>query len=328
MVNPELVDIRLAVGEPKGEAAIRLVCPMHRERLGVEDERASLAVYRHNLHCFGCGFHLRRRYAALAFLLGMWDGRGSEESEKVREVVRKLRRDLPKFLSSQPARVAQQWKPPPPDPRMVEGFHRFLLRSAVDRLRVLQRERGLLLPTIVQHRLGYTGTHYTIPVYSLLGGLETVRYRADDEVVDSGDDAYQKYVGYYGYNAPYLYPLPCLVGVRSLRELWVVEGEYDALASNQALMQSYPSTATLTITNGARSLAHLFDMVRQCLPDLSVRLWVIATDQDAAGERAACELMEKLDLAGEVGVRARWKGAKDLTDYYRAGGRVREIVFE
>lgn len=331
-IEPEMVDIRLAVGVPTGETPIKITCPMHPILLGVEDDKASLAVYRQNLHCFGCSFHVSRRYASLAFLLGLWDGRGREDSEKVREAVRQLKPRLREFVQTadRPFKVKPVWVPPPIEPVMVEGFHQFLLSYARDKLRELERVRGLSRATIIQHKLGYTGTHFTLPVYNLAAGIETIRYRADDEIADTEGPDYRKYEGTFGRNAPVLYPLRCLYGVSHLDELWVVEGEFDALASNQAQarLTDRMTRATLTITNGASNVAKIPEMVKASLPDLFVKRWVVATDQDAAGEQAAQALLSVLLRAGGRASRACWKDAKDLTEFYARGGLWEEIRYE
>src|SRR5260221_508668 len=114
----EQIDIRLAVGEPHGNSPIMLICPMHKDDVG------SLAVYRKNLHCFGCSFHLKRRYSSLAFLLGLWDGRGSEDGLVAESAVKRI--DLSKFISGR-SEPAERFVPPPPDPITVEAFHQYFL---------------------------------------------------------------------------------------------------------------------------------------------------------------------------------------------------------
>lgn len=325
-MQPEDVDIRLAVGDPVGERPIKLICPKHEERLGVPDDVGSLAVYRGNLHCFGCGFHIKRRYAALAFLLGAWDGQGSEDGERCRAAVRAVKQRLQEFVSAGGGVAPQVYTPPPPDPIMVEAFHQFLLTPAPlgmeDRLvDALMTERGLSLDTIREYRLGHTGTHFTVPVPSLDGGWLTVRYRADEQLVDVHDTAYRKYEGTWGHNSPVLYPLHILRGLSYVQELWIVEGEFDAISGNQA------GDVTLTVTNGAGSIDKLPGMLADLMPALLIGRWVIATDQDPAGEKAADRIIAVLNQSGQSPVRARWPWGKDLTEYYAAGGSRREIEY-
>lgn len=327
-VKPEDVDIRLAVGDPVGERPIKLICPLHMERLGVPDDVGSLAVYRSNVHCFGCGYHLRRRFAALAFLLGAWDGKGSEDGERCRSAVRSVKQRLQEFVSAGGGVAPQAYTPPPPDPIMVEAFHQFLLTPASqggmeDRLvDALMTERGLSLATIREYRLGHTGTHFTIPVPSLDGGWLTVRYRADEQLVDVHDTAYRKYEGTWGHNSPVLYPLHILRGLSYVQELWVVEGEFDAISGNQA------GDVTLTVTNGAGSIDKLPGLLFDLLPPPSLLIgsWVIATDQDPAGEKAAEKLRSV--LPGQSVTRARWPWGKDITEFYSRGGSRKKIWYE
>jgi hypothetical protein len=336
-VKPENVDIRLAVGEPTGESPIKMTCPLHFERVGQEDDSASLAVYRQNVHCFGCGFHIVRRYASLAFLLGLWDGRGDENSEKVREAVRKLKPRLKKWTSEHHEPLVK-YVPPPIDPVTVEAFHQYLLLYREDRLvDELMTKRGLSYATVRKYRLGHTGTHFTIPVPHLDGTWATLRYRTDEEYADTNAGDFRKYEGTWGRNAPLLYPLQVVRGLPEnkngqvvLDELWIVEGEFDAISSNQVQAQSHDGMrrATLTITNGAGNIAKIDEMVKAQLPNLVVGRWVIAVDQDNAGEQAATALLSLLYESGEKAVRARWSGAKDLTEYYANGGSRRKMSYE
>lgn len=327
-VAPEDVDIRLAVGEPRGETPIKMICPMHKERIGVADDKGSLAVYRKNLHCFGCGFHVTRRYASLAFLLGEWDGRGGEDRRQVREAVRRIKPRLGEFVGGKEQK-RPAYVPPPIDPITVEAFHQYLLTYAKKRMvDELIEKRGLSLDTIRQYRLGHTGTHFTIPVPALDGSWYTLRYRADDTLADTRAADYRKYEGTWGRNAPTLFPLHCFRGLLEpsgrgcIEELWIVEGEFDAISSNQA------GNTTLTITNGATNIVRIVELVGQQLPRLHVNRWVIATDQDGAGEQAAAQVMERLSESGQSSVRARWSGAKDLTEYYAGGGKRKRITYE
>src|SRR6266487_3510786 len=124
MLDPTTIDIRLAVGQPDGERPIMLTCPRHRERIGSEDDRGSLAVYRSQFHCYGCQWHTSKRYASLAFLLGAWDGRGREDGPHATEAVRSIKPRLKEFVSGMPGKQAGYV--PPLDPYQAESFHRYL----------------------------------------------------------------------------------------------------------------------------------------------------------------------------------------------------------
>lgn len=323
MIAYKEVDIRLAVGQPysSGEAPIKIVCPMHAERIGSEDDKGSLAVYRKNIHCFGCGYHLKRRYSSLAFLLGEWDGRGDENGDAAREAVMRVKSRLADFKDGEDGIGPRRWVAPEPTEIEVRAFSRYLMKYKRGRLRdELQRKRGMTIETIKQYKLGHTGTHFTIPVPNMEGGYYTFRYRADEEVTDTNAPDFRKYDGQFGRNDPVLFPLPVIRDVSELEELWIVEGEYDAIASNQA------GNTTLTITNGATNIAKIYKMIRDSFPNLVVKRWVISTDQDAAGDAAALALAEVLSESGQKWVRARWEGAKDLTEYYALGRR--EITYD
>lgn len=321
MINPLKVDIRLAVGVPHGQTPIKVLCPMHKERLGVEDVVGSLAVYRSNLHCYGCQFHTTRRYASLALLLGYWDGHGSENSEMVRLAVKRI--DLTKYTGKAiNIKQSSSFTPSPPNPYAVLAFHQYLLRYGMGReglgpLNRLMCTRNLSIDTIRRYTLGHTGSHFSIPVYDVSGSLLTIRYRADELLTDNSDPAFKKYDGTWGYNTAYLYPLPIVLGLSEIESLWITEGEFDALSSNQA------GATTLTVTNGAGQVEYILDMIAAELPWLRVHRYVIATDQDAAGEGVANKLISML---GSNAVRARWGGgAKDLCQFYSEGGSREQI---
>lgn len=323
-VKPEEVDVRLVLGEPIGEQPFKVNCPVriHKARIGQEDDKSSMAVYRGNIHCFGCGFHIRRRYASIAFLLGLWDGIGDEDSLLVGEKVKEAKKQLPGFIN----RRRQQERLPEPeplDPYMDLAFHQFLLRCKPDRLMdELMTKRGLTLGTIKERRIGHTGTHFTIPVYSVDGRLVTIRYRADEAVCDIHAPDYRKYEGTWRRNDPVLYPLPVLRGIHALEELWIVEGEFDAIASNQE------GAITLTVTNGAGSISKIVELILFGLPQLSIKRFVVATDQDGAGDAAAASVLSILSDLGLSGVRARWRDAKDLNEFYAVGNSRKGIWYE
>src|SRR6266567_198822 len=180
-INPLEVDIRLAVGTPVGNTPVMLICPFHDDRVG------SLAVYRDNCNCFGCSYHLKRRFAALAFLIGAWNGVGSEESERVRRAVVSITPRLHEFVGTAPAKV-NTWTPPPISDYDVELFHSYLLRYKRNRLEdELIGRRGYDIETIKRFRLGHTGSHFTIPVPNLDNGYKSIRYRADDGILDKDE---------------------------------------------------------------------------------------------------------------------------------------------
>jgi hypothetical protein len=327
-IDPEEVDIRLAAGSPRGPTTpIKIVCPQHKERLGEADDTGSLAVYRSNAHCYGCGFHIRRRYSALAFLLGAWDGRGDEDSMRVRDIIREhVKPRLGEFIHGRDPEgtgSAQPFEPPPISSYEVEAFHQYLFRYAENRLvDELMTKRGLTEETIRRFKIGYTGTHFTIPVRDIHDAWYTIRFRADDQGTDVLGGEGKKYEGTWGRNAPVLYPLQTLRGVHEVQDLWITEGEFDALSAIQA------GLTALTVTNGAGAVGKVVEMVGRELPDLVVKRWVIATDLDPAGEQAAEKILAVLSASGRVGVRARWPWGKDISEYMALGGSVRRIWFD
>lgn len=313
-IVPESVDIRLAIGKPYRDNPIMVHCPFH------ADKTASLAVYRSNIHCMACGYHLSRRYSSLAFLLGRWDGRGDENSVEVRQICRGLGDVLPTLLNGGVERSGGEVVQPL-DPYLPQTFHQYLLRYEQDRLHdELLVKRGYTLETVKQYTLGHSGTHWSIPVYSRTGELITIRYRADDTRTDKGASNYRKYEGTKGHNETVLYPLPVVSGMQYIEELWIPEGEHDSIAINQA------GSIALTAINGS-SQAH---KVPAMVADLGIEVgrWVISTDQDSAGEQAAGEIATTLINRGQPCVRARWDYEKDMSAYLAIGAGLEGVWYE
>lgn len=295
--SPEEVDIRLAVTPypPDNRQAVKLVCP---NRGAHRDGEASLAVYPGNIHCFGCGFHIKRRYEALAFLLGVsWQ---------------EARALAGNYLS-------RNALPPPPKPpvplpdNLPVGYQMLLWTTHRDRLEYLLDWRGLSKQTVKDARIGYDGSRYTIPVYSREGRLLTIRYRADAPDLP-------KYCGMPGRNETYLYPA-WFLKKDYYEEIVVVEGELDTLP---LWADGIPA---VSVTNGAGQVLRVCDLLSAC--GVSTPRILIATDLDAAGVAAAEQVMER---CGELGVdteRLLWDNQyKDVTELYKNGGSIRGRVYE
>lgn len=295
------VDIRTIIAVPNRRKPVMIECPWHDDPLG------SLAVYADHGYCYGCWKYLRR-YEMAAYLLGVWDGK----PETVDAAIQKARKKI-KHVKPYVQPTATQRPPQELDPAIPGTFHRYLL-SKPDDLAFFQEWRGYSIDSIRKFQLGYTGTHFTIPVYSLSGDVRSIRYRIDPRIPAASDGS--KYEGLNGRNEAQLFSLPSFAGLTEVSSLYVVEGEYDDIAGDQL------GLCVATITNGAGRIADTFlDSWRRL--NISVRQWVIATDQDEAGERAAWELAKSLPSP----VRARWSG-KDMNEYMHAGGDASSIRLE
>lgn len=300
------VDLRVLAGTPIGNLPIMIKCPLH------DDPNASMAVYKDHLYCHGTCQRFIRRFAGAALLLGAWDGSPATELAAVR-AVRPMLDKLPKSSPSTEARVADL------DLSSPATFHRYLL-SQPDTLAYFMAWRGLTEETIHEHQFGYTGSHFTIPVYSATQDLLAIRYRQDDRQFGTGSD--KKYSGLSGRNTTRLYDMRCLCDSTrnrgNLGELWVVEGEYDSAVGFQL------GANTATLTNGAGQLVRLPDMLYEV--GIRPNRWIIATDQDEAGDKAADDLQR---LLGNTSQRAVWPSAyKDLSEFSKAGGRLDDIGIE
>jgi hypothetical protein len=229
--------------------------------------------------------------------------------------------ELPKFLTTYVAEDNGEPYIAELDPYAPRSFHLYMLKYQQERMQAeLMAKRGFTFGTIQRYLLGHTGEYWTIPVYDLEGGLYTIRYRADDEYTTPDTS---KYGGLKGRNDTMLYPFSAIAGRRFIEQLWIVEGEYDSLAVNQALaLDGARDRACVTATNGAESVRRIVELVRET--GLDVGRWVIATDQDGPGECAAQDLLDQ--LAGQDAVRAYWHGGKDACEYLAAGGSLRDVA--
>lgn len=307
----EQVDIRLAVSDsPYGDSAVKLLCPKHK------DKERSMCVYPGNIHCNGCGFHIKRRYEALAFLLGYWDGEGDgyDGAKRAMGVAHKYYRVN---RSSAKTKTIE-----PLAPTLHISYQTALWTLFRHKLEYFQCWRGLHKQIIKDARIGYDGMRWVIPVLDAEGKLITLRYRRDDTV----DVESPKYSGVSGYNQTHLYPMHLLARGR-LDEIWLVEGELDALA-----LWSIGIPAA-SVTNGAGQAGLLARLLVEFLADnqlqgrQSGRRFVIATDKDDAGRQAQESILSGLrELGLDKGCAvAEWGGAKDISEYLMLGGRLEDV---
>jgi Toprim-like len=308
MEKPIDVDLRLIVGEPVGNLPIMIKCPLH------NDPNASLEVRRDHLYCHGTCQRFIRRYAGAALLLGLWDGAPETELAGVR-AVKPL---LGKYKNFTPA-TSSVAKAAPLDLSAPETFHRYLL-SQEDTLAYFMAWRGMTEETIHVHQFGYTGSHFTIPVLTASGTLLQLRYRQDDRQYGAFTD--RKYTGLTGHNDSRLYSLRQLChhpsGTLDIGAIWIFEGEYDSAVGTQ--LGAY----SITLTNGAGQLVKIPPL----LNDMGIKpqRWIIATDQDEAGDKAAYDLQK---LLGQASTRAVWASKyKDISEYNKAGGTLEDISLE
>lgn len=294
--NAIKVDLRSLVGEPKSTHPILVSCPCH------PDPSASLAVYADHAYCYAMRRYFRR-YESAALLLGVWDGK----PETVGDAVKTVRPLLGKARLEAPKKHIHTKHL---DQSLADTFQRYLLACPRD-LGFFKSWRGLNDKTIHELKLGFTGSHFTIPVFGWGGELLGMRYRMDPRSPSDGP----KYSGVSGYNSAQAYSIKTIRRGAWL-ELWVFEGEYDAAVGHQLGLPS------ATITNGAGSLIKLPEMVLKA--GIRPHRWCIATDQDEAGDKAAWELKQ---LLGSSALRAHWaEKYKDITEFNKAGGTHKDIL--
>lgn len=315
-MEPIALDLRTLTGQQiRGSQPVMVECPWH------NDTDASLMVDVDHGWCFRCEKYVRR-YAMAALLLGVWDGKthangrvyedaSIAELDAVRIVKAKFEIGAIIVPSSTVLggkhRVVQQYTDEEVE-SAARTFHRYLMSdratdaSGVSMLEFLKGWRHFNERTIRNYRIGWTGSHFTVPVPSLSGTAWSIRYRSHP--VYRGVSRYE---GLVGRNAPCLFSMPH-VARGSGRELWAVEGEFDYLSTVQL------GGWAATVTNGARSIVGLPEQIAHL--NIVVERWVIATDQDEAGEQAAWEIARQVQNP----YRAYWSVGKDMNAYMKAGG--------
>lgn len=300
-------DLRMVLGVPITGEYILVRCPRH------NDPTYSMAVYEDHTFCFGgCGW--LRRYESLALLVGLWDGKEAT----VRQAVRAVKAG--KWLTDKAYQATARVEISRPssgrgiDTSMPATFHRYLL-SKEDTLSYFIKWRGLSIDTIRHAMVGYTGTHFTLPIWDSSGTLVSIRYRSDPRWYADNDTA--KYSGIRNHNGVYIYDARdiCKYATNDM-DLWVTEGEYDRLALFQM-----GSTRAVTLTNGAATLDKLPDILSAM--GLYPYRWVLALDQDDAGNKAGSKLYDKVK---DKVLRAEWPTQyKDVSALLSAGGSLRDI---
>jgi DNA primase len=174
-------------------------------------------------------------------------------------------------------------------------------RSALDYL----RGRGLSDETIAEARLGWT------PRLPLKGAPEgiTIPWFSDGQVtainLRQPEGRKPKYRKVYQ-SSPTIYPDP--EAVQPGRPVVVVEGELDALLVGQELA----GFGVPVVTSGSASSGPNFEIVADLL---AADHWIIAVDNDEAGERLA-EKWAELSPGRTVRVRIP---SKDWTDLHSGG---------
>lgn len=281
-------DVRYLVGEPLGDGPLFTYCPFH------DDTNPSMAVYADGTWCFVCGKGER----AYEFAKRM----GVDDLSKIPE-----RSELP---------INPNWVPAFDDHRLHVQKHTFwhTLRHGRRKERIhWLLDRGILMQSIDQYRLGHNGFAFTIPLVNPAGKLCGIKYRIDPAYADEESDK-PKYWNTRGIkNVPFL----CGEG----RDLWLVEGEFDAI-----LLGQYGVKA-LTTSGGAGALHQ-----PQTLEAIGEhkRLY-IATDNDEAGNQAFTRVCKKLKRERVKLFRIMQKGndiTDDLLSYSRSQRvhRVRELM--
>jgi hypothetical protein len=262
-----------------------------------------MAVYRDNIHCFGCGFHRNNADESLAVLLGC-------TNEEAFEKLIQFQVDFVPVPKGAAPRT-------PISIGIARMYSRFLTEHMPERIHWLLG-RGLTLDTIESQMLGHTGSHFTIPVLDQSQNLLTVRYRRDDAVSTEGP----KYLGMKGRNGAYLYGEHWLSQMETDFVI-VTEGEFDAL-----LLMQYGLPAC-SLTNGAGQVVRIPQYLSKVFPGRQFLSVVIATDTDKPGEEAARKTAVAAIAEGVTPYRLLMV-EKDATEHFKAGGlqQLRVGVFD
>jgi DNA primase len=295
-VDLKRVDIRRSIClAPEYDNPVALTCREHK------DDTASLNVYRGHIVCYGCGFAIRRRMDALAYLLGI------TPIEAIRRAG-----DYLELTGLTPRKALNK--------AYIDLYQRTLWGVRRARLSWLLG-RGLMGTTIRKFRLGHDGTRFVMPVFDAKGELVTFRFRRDDLYVprvdpDEKEEKVRKYSGVHGRNDLRLYPEWLLPSV-DLDFLVVVEGELDAIRLWQ---EGIPA---VTCTNGAPNLHKIPALLA---PYPQIKKLYVAADQDEPGEIASQLLLSTAGDAGYEAVRLSWPVSmgKDITELLLKGGAYEE----
>lgn len=245
-----------------------------------QDDTASMVIYENAVYCFGC----RRRWWPDQFL--------KELGQRQLQTERGARKQpAPKYIPYAVAETFKNWL------WGVKGHY-------ADRQQWLL-DRGLNREVCVENLIGHSGEAYTIPVYSALGHVQSIRYRRDDTLAS---EERPKYWGTAGANQAMLYfpHIPLSVKPDLRFGLILCEGELDALR----LAQEGFTAASLT--NGCNALKP------EHLEQFAHKRVTVVYDQDDPGREAARRAYELLGQGGRI-VRNIWwnRGSvgKDVTEW-------------
>lgn len=231
---------------PSDEVPVMVCCQEH------DDSNPSLAVYKDNLHCFGCGFHIQ----------------GAKKAEEY----------LSRFtilLDNKHHTISRKKSIDALNPALADLYCNFLFLHKGGEKVGFFRSRHITDETIRKFRLGYDGFHYTIPIFQGTENnriLLNFRYRRDD---DADNEESAKYFGRFGRNDVVLFSW--LHHNQDLRQYRVVvESELDVVLLQQN------NVPAICITNGVSNLPKILDHLDSSL----IRTLHIAVDVDEAGMNA------------------------------------------
>ena len=192
-------------------------------------------------------------------------------------------------------------------PTEIEERHLALLDYPTA-LTYLTDKRGLTLNTIKKFKIGiYDKNTFMIPIFDVAGRLMNVRYwRPKDK---------KKWV-IKGRTTKLLFPWNHMNGAPTL---WITEGEVDTMLAYQ---NAIPAIGT---TSGAPAAP---DTLRQYKSLFAGRTFVIALDNDDAGQKAAAEI--GLDIfPGRIDGMVIWpewcKKGYDISDWFNEGHNFDEL---
>lgn len=180
----------------------------------------------------------------------------------------------------------------------IDKCHQYLMKTP-ERLADYQQSKLITSDTVRRYRIGYdlAEGRYTIPITSIVGDVINIRkYKINPE---PGIPKYINIKGSHNYLFPVANALNCT-------ELYITEGEHDALTLIQAGLPAITQTA------GA---AGWDDAWNELFTDKTI---VIVYDNDQPGREGAVKLREKLaGYANEI--HDIILPVKDVNDYFKAG---------
>jgi len=263
-----------------------------------------------NLHCPLHGD--ANRSATVNFVSGEWNCFSCEDGGTLEKLVKRQDEwQAPGTIYSKTARNGN-FRELPSD-AMLDGWHSALM-SSQKWLERIEQEKGIKVETLQRFGVGLNRNWIMFPIIDKDGKLQNVRqYNFDPEPGKS------KVMHWAGHGRPVrLYPIDILVD--DPQDLWIVEGEWDALIANQYGLPA------ITTTGAVGAIRLWKDEWTEWLKGKFVH---ICLDRDMNGHKAAKGLVDRIkDKVKYEVIQLPYslKSKKDISDFFLEGHDVEELL--